>query len=199
MNGRFEANGTFEYATGYVRRRESKLTLASPYRADSIGIELLCWERNKRSTDNKADNDIFFVALKKTGELYQTYMDIFLQEEGVKMFNAPYHPYFLALANRSLIAINAPKITFASTDMSSKTTISSGEHLFADIQTGQKLFEPVVYNFASGNFIDLPDAHRCNGLVRFNWQGVWLDGFIKKIAKNYSLETETTWELWKVK
>ena len=35
VNGRAEANGTFEYTTGFLRREEKTLELISPYRADS--------------------------------------------------------------------------------------------------------------------------------------------------------------------
>ena len=63
VNGRAEANGTFEYTTGFLRREEKTLELISPYRADSIGIELLCREADNKSksTDDSSDNDIFFV------------------------------------------------------------------------------------------------------------------------------------------
>ena len=96
VNGRAEANGTFEYTTGFLRREEKTLELISPYRADSIGIELLCREADNKSksTDDSSDNDIFFVALSDDKGTYVTYktQQITDQDTGVSMFNALINP-----------------------------------------------------------------------------------------------------------
>ena len=97
VNGRAEANGTFEYTTGFLRREEKTLELISPYRADSIGIELLCREADNKSksTDDSSDNDIFFVALSDDKGTYVTYktQQITDKDTGVSMFNALFNPY----------------------------------------------------------------------------------------------------------
>lgn len=198
INGRFESNGTFEYTTGYKRREENTLELISPYRADSIGIELLTWERNNTTTDSSSDNDIFFVALTDSKNGLDTYTGIVLKEEEVEMYNAIFHPRRLVEANKTLLGISSPSLRFASTDMSSNTQISTGEYLYGDVELPVRLFEPVTYSFATGNFKDLPLPEKWNGLVKFTFDGVRRTGFIRKIMKNYSLETETEWQLWMV-
>lgn len=64
-NGAYESFGTYEYTTGFEYSEEVELDLVSPYRADPIGIELLLTERDKDSSKDKNDKDIFFVAVNK--------------------------------------------------------------------------------------------------------------------------------------
>ncbi len=215
VNGRFEANGTFEYNTDYTSRDENVLELISPYRGDSIGFELLCWNRGDNTTDDDSDNDVFCVALKQSGSRYDTYYDEYLFDleytkfdlfgevsEGPKMFNAPYCPVFLVSANASLIGISTRKLKFASVDMSNTakmitSSVSSGSMpLYNDLNISSRIFKPVAYTFNTGNFLDLPD--RENGLVEFVYEGVTYKGYVRKLTKNYAAEKENEWELWAV-
>ena len=198
VNGRFESNGTFEYTTGFKRREEKTLKLISPYRADTIGIELLTWERGKRTTDDQSDNDVFFMALTLHDGRYQTYSDTVLKEEGMEMYNAIYHPYRLVQVNKTLLGISTSNLRFASTNVSGHTQISTGENLYSDVELTKRLFEPISLELATGHFKDLPGPVKWNGVIKFEFEGVPYIGFINKIMKNYSLETETTWTLWMV-
>ncbi|WP_462394425.1 hypothetical protein [Alistipes indistinctus] len=201
VNGRAEANGTFEYTTGFLRREEKTLELISPYRADSIGIELLCREADNKSksTDDSSDNDIFFVALSDDKGTYVTYktQQITDKDTGVSMFNALFNPYYLVQANKSLLGITTTRLRFAGTDMNRNASIGS-ENIYRDVEiaTSDQLFRPVTYSFATGNFKDLPSPENWNGLVKFTFDGTRRAGFIRKILKNYSLESETDWQLW---
>lgn len=200
INGRAEVNGTFEYTTGYLNREENTLELISPYRADSIGFELLCREVYKSdSTDTDSDNDIFFVALVDNGTDYTTYETrrIVDNKTGVTMFNAPFCPYFLALANKSLIGISTDKLTFASTDMNREASIPP-TNIYGNITIDQQLFKPVKYTVSTGNFKDLPSPDVWNGVVVFIVNDVTKSGFISSITKNYSTDSETDWELWAI-
>lgn len=200
INGRAEVNGTFEYTTGYLNREENTLELISPYRADSIGFELLCREVFKSdSTDTDSDNDIFFVALVDNGTDYTTYetQRIVDNKTGVIMFNAPFCPYFLALANKSLIGISTDKLTFASTDMNREASIPP-TNIYGSITIDQQLFKPVKYTVSTGNFKDLPSPDVWNGIVVFTVNDVKKSGFISSITKNYSTDSETDWELWAI-
>ena len=201
MNGRCEANGTFSYTTGYITREDNKLSLISPYRADSIGIELLCQESDKETTDNKSDNDVFFVALKENSDNYTEYKGIVIEDKevGLKMFNAPFNPYFLIKRNESLIGINAREVKFKSTDASRSAQITGIDNIYSDQKIEKKLFEPIEYNFSAGSWKNLPSENVRNGLINFKWQDNTLKGFIKQVRKNYVADTETTWELWAVK
>ena len=194
-NGIYEANGTYAYTTGYVTREDNKLSLISPYRADSMGIEFLCQKRDNYTTDDKSDNDIFFVALKEQDGDYVEYMDMSIDTDSgrIRMFNAPFNPYFLVLRNESLIGINTRQLKFKSTDMSREAKIP-GYDIYGDVEISKRLFLPVVYNFAAGHTKDMPTDNR-DGLVKVAWHGETLCGYIKSVRKNYLTEEETTWEL----
>lgn len=193
-NGIFEANGTFTYTTGYIAREDNKLSLISPYRADPMGIEFLCNERSSYTTDNKGDNDIFFVAMTE-GETYKEYRGLLTLADGgnISMFNAVFNPYFLVKRNESLIGINSKRLKFKSTDVNRDARIQR-YNIYSDIDITQRLFRPMVYNFATGYLDDLPTFNE-NGVVRFRWDGEVLEGYVKSIRKNYNQESETTWEL----
>ena len=184
MNGRCEPNGMFSYTTGYITRTDNKLSLISPYRADSIGIEMLCQESDKQTTDTDSDNDVFFVALKENSEDYSEYKDIYIEDKdfsSLKLFNAPFNPYYLIKRNQSLIGINADKVKFKATDMSrTAIIIDNGQSVdpYADQIISKKLFEPIIYNFAAGSNKDLPDHAVRNGLVKINWKDEIYTGFI---------------------
>ena len=196
INGRSEVNGKFSYTTGYVSREDNKLQLISPYRSDSIGIEFLCQERGEVTTDKKDDNDIFFVALVDEGKSYKEYKDIYIRDRvtNVELFNAIFCPYYLVKRNENLIGINSNVLKFKSTDMN-RDAIIVGEDIdmYSDVEITERLFSPVIYDFASGHHKDLPDNK--NGLICFEWQGETKKGYIKSIRKNYATEEETTWEL----
>lgn len=194
-NGRYEANGTFAYTTGYINRDDNKLSLISPYRADPMGIEFLCQERDNYTTDDKSDNDIFFVAIIDNTDYYTEYKGIVIDTDSqrIKMFNAPFNPYYLVKRNESLIGINAKQLKFKSTDMSREASIDDID-IYSDITITKKLFSPIIYNFAAGHHHDMPTVNK-NGLVKVNWQNNVLRGYIRSIRKNYITEEETTWEL----
>ena len=194
-NGKYEANGKFAYTTGYVASDDNKLSLISPYRADPLGMEFLCQERDNYTTDDKSDNDIFFVALVESGANYIEYKGIVTKADSghIEMFNAPFNPYFLVSKNESLIGINAKVLKFKSTDMSREADIQ-GHDIYGDMEITKRLFLPVVYNFAAGHTKEMPSDNR-DGLVKVAWHGETLLGYIKSVRKNYVTEEETTWEL----
>lgn len=201
LNGRCEANGTYEYTTGYITRDDNKLSLISPYRADSIGIELLCQEADKKTTDKDSDNDIFFVALKHDSGSYKIDYSGNIKDEntGLEMFNWQFNPYYLVKRNESMIGINAKVLKFKSTDMNrTAVIIQSGDKInpYQDHTISSKLFTPVEYNFASGYIGNIMPIIK-NGVVEFEYNGTKYRGFIKEIRKNYAVDTETTWILWK--
>lgn len=200
VNGAFEANGLFQYTTGYTVDKNNSLKFISPYRADSIGIELLCWERDQFTKDTKSDNDVFFVALVDKGEYYEEYRGIEITDTAsqVKMFNAPFNPYFLVSANESLIGINAKGLRFTSTDMSRNAQITGVDDIYADRQITKKLFEPVIYNFVAGHHHQLPSPDLRNGLIKFVYHGVKRQGFIQQIRRNEAKERKTEWDLYVV-
>lgn len=200
LNGRLEPNGTFNYTTGYITREDNKLSLISPYRADSIGIEYLCQKDMSNTKDNESDNDIFFVALTEEDGVYGEYKDVVIKDNTypIELFNAVFLPCFLVDRNKSLIGINAKMLKFKSSDMSNSSLVSGDSRFtspYVDIELNEKLFEPIIYNFAAGSHKDMPPQSIRNGLISIQWNNEEYLGYIKEIRKNYAKETETTWEL----
>lgn len=201
INGRAEVNGTFEYTTGYIRRDEKTLELISPYRADSIGLELLCRKALDKSnaTDNESDNDIFFVAVTENEKEYVKYTGFTItdKETKVTLYNAPFCPYFLALANKSLLGITSNKLTFTSTDTNRMAELTQA-NIYANLTLDKQLFKPEKYTISTGNFKKLPTPDQWNGLVKFTIDDKERSGFICSITKNYANENKQDWEIWAI-
>lgn len=198
VNGRFEVNGMFEYSTGYTNITRNDLKLISPYRADPVGIELLCWERRNSTKDTKSDNDIFVIAMKEDEDHYSVYDAIVAVPDdapNLRMFNAVFNPYFLVKQNESLIGINSRYLKFTSTDSNRSSKISDID-IYADQPIEKQLFKPFSYSFVTGNHIPLPSSDVRNGLVKFWYNNVLKSGYIFRILKNYSKEVDSTWILY---
>lgn len=205
VNGKWEANGTFDYSTGYLTEQVTELSLISPYRGDSLGLELLTWERSNKSTDTKSDNDVFVVAANLTYEPESSNPEIMhyiyvpdpapYTSGQINLFNYKINPAQMVLMNESLIGIVTNKVTFAGTDSSRLGETS----LYADVPLAKKLFEPATYTLKVGRFAALPPSDNFNGLIRFSYHGETMQGFIKEIWKNYGREEESDWQLWMVK
>lgn len=199
VNGRFEVNGMFEYSTGYTNITRNDLKLISPYRADPIGIELLCWERKNSTKDTKSDNDIFVIAMNENEDHYSVYDSIVatLDEAlNLEMFNAVFNPYFLVKQNESLIGINSRYLKFTSTDSNRNSHVTGVADIYADQPIEKQLFKPFTYNFVTGNVIPLPGPDVRDGLIKFWYNNVLKSGYIFRILKNYSKELESTWILY---
>ena len=202
-NGRFEANnGVFDFSTGYLCGKEKIKELISPYRADAIGMELLCWNRNSRTTDNKSDNDIFFVALVGDAGVYKEYKGIVITDESngdLKMFNAPFNPYFLVSNNESLIGISTQQLEFTGCEGNRTARITGVSNIYADHSISKKLFESYVYNFVVGSERGLPVDIDRNGLVYIPYEDRMLTGYIKDVGSTPAATKQRTWDIWAYK
>ena len=204
-NVRFEFNGQHDYSTN-INLSDNILELISPYRADCYGIEFLAQEREKKTTDNKADKDMFLVHVKETENEYETVKSVFAGnvltniEDGTvndTLFNGKLNPFNLLKPNEGLIGVSVDKLTFTASDANAEIVID-GQPVNADydIPAGAGLFDPVMYDIASRNMRHLPEGERTNGVVRFNYKGAVYEGFIEEITKNPAWEAETTWKLY---
>lgn len=208
VNGRFEFNGEHNYSTD-LTVIENVIELISPYRADSYGIEFLAWNRDKNSTDDKSDKDIFLVNVKERTASFETVENvlsgnilqpIFSDKGYTSPFNGNLNPLNLVALNAGLIGVSVERLTFTSSDSNAEVIINN-QRLDSDydIPEGKGLFEPVIYDIASRNIHNLPLGDDRNGIIRFAYQGEVYEGFIDEIAKNPAWETETTWMLFKKK
>lgn len=205
-NGRFEVNTTFEYTTGYISKdREQILSLISPYRADSMGIEYLCQESLDKTKDTNSDNDIFVVALVDGDTRYMTYrneditvnIDEWGESRTITLFNGVFAPSRLVEHNKSLIGINTEILNLTSTDGYRNATADF--NLFGDIVIDKKLHEPIKYSINVGSHQRLlVNTVEINNLIKFTSDGKDYYGFIDDIIKNYGMEEEQEWKLYAV-
>lgn len=209
INGRFEFNGIHNYSSD-LNLGENILELISPYRADCYGIEFLTQERDKETTDDKSDKDLFLINVAETSENYETVHNTFsgncplsidqTEENKTKglLFNGNLNPYNLMKLNEDLLGVSINTISFAASDSNSKIVIDNqkidGDY---DIPKDAGLFEAITYDIASKNIQQLPTGEHVNGLIRFKYKGKTYEGFIDEVSKNPAWESETTWILHK--
>lgn len=208
VNGRFEFNGEHNYSTD-LTVVENVIELISPYRADSYGIEFLAWNRDKKTTDDKSDKDIFLINVKERTASFETVENvlsgnilqpIFSEKGYTSPFNGNLNPLNLVALNAGLIGVSVERLTFTSSDSNAEVIINNQRiNSDYDIPEGKGLFEPVIYDIASRNIHNLPLGDDRNGIIRFAYKGEVYEGFIDEIAKNPAWETETTWMLFKKK
>jgi len=197
-NGKYEVNGTFSYKTEYESSNDNVLSLISPYRGDSIGIELLCWTRGEQSTDTRSDNDVFVVALQEKTDYYEVDRQYPVIVENIELFNGIISPYHIAKRNDRKIGINTRSIQFTGTDCNRDAVMQNAD-LFGNITTDRKYFEPYQYVLLTGNRFDLPLRPYWNGLVEFEYDKTIYRGYIRDIKKYYTRNRETDWTIDMVK
>lgn len=200
LNVRYEFNGEHDYATD-LNLGENMLNLISPYRADCYGIEFLAQERNKDSTDDKSDKDLFLINVSENEKKYVTVRNkLSGNYPNQTLFNCNLNPYNLMLLNQDLVGISAKHLKFTASD-SNSTIVIDGQPIDADhdIPEDAGLFDPIIYDIASKNIQNLPSGEHINGIVRFKYKGHIYEGFIEDVSKNPAWEMETTWILRKRK
>lgn len=211
-SGRDEWNFSNQYNTG-IDVCERKLTLQSSYRADCYGFEFLVQKRVKDgTTDNKADNNVFFALCKKESYLAP---NIGEPGEGVSqtnitqlvldrsaiisgalsntVFNGIFSPIYCIKANESYLAAMAPsgRLQFASSDGNSDIIINN-VFVSADVNLGEKIFGETEMNFVTSDlnldadFTKLVSVTRGNFIYR---------GFIKEVEWNYPKPSEIQYTL----
>lgn len=200
VNGRFEFNGTHNYASE-LSLGDNILKLISPYRADCYGIEFLAHERGRDTTDDKADKDLFLVNVLESTDTYKTLQSTFAGNYPNKtIFNGNLNPYQLMRLNQDLLGVALRELKFTASDSNAQIIIDQQAiNQNYELPDDAGLFAPIVYNLASRNIQQLPSAELANGIVRFVYKGEVYQGYIDEIAKNPAWETETTWTLFKAK
>jgi hypothetical protein len=205
-NVRFEFNGVHDYSTDLVLEDKS-LELISPFRADCYGIEFLAQEREKKTTDDRADKDLFLVNVRERGNEYETVRNVFsgnapvmIQDGAVNdtLFNGRLNPFNLLRLNEGLIGVSATKLRFTASDSNAEIVIDGGRiNDDYNVPENAGLFEAIMYDVASCNIVQLPTGEDVNGVVRFTYKGGVYEGFIEEVSKSPSWESETVWRLFK--
>lgn len=111
VNGRDEFNFFNSYVTGCAVT-DRKISLKSKYRADCYGLEFAVQKRGAETTDNEADQDVFFVLAKYNGN--KLIPDRTLPIEGTltsEVFNGAFSPIECIKANAGILGLQSPEIT----------------------------------------------------------------------------------------
>lgn len=208
-NGRFAICGAFDYKTEYenTSKSDSTLEIMCPYKADPVEIEVLSWTRAEKTTDQKADNDIFMLA----GTVVGTGETAYVQEDrstqymvadadlgtSIGFYNVPYIPYYIALRNTNKIGIVAKQLKFTGTDAFRDATLAGAitTDPYSDISVTDALFLPVDFEFDVGTHQELPPLNKRSGLVTFVWKGQLYKGYIHELIKNLHHDEQNTWVL----
>lgn len=213
--GRDEWNFMNCYNTG-IDVTDKKLTLQSKYRADCYGLEFLAQERAKDTTDNKSDNNIFFVLteyVKKeesaSGEVSRGDSENEIVQETTSLkiartaiikgtlsdtvFNGEFSPYYCVKANEGYISAMAPNVVlqFTSSDGNSDIVID-GVKITADIPLSNRFFSEVELKFTSTDIEQTVDFSK---LVKVHKNGLVYSGFLKQTECCYARPSETDYTI----
>lgn len=185
VNGRDEFNFNSTYTTDYPYDGKT-LTLKSPFRADSYGIEFLVEKRGAESTDNESDKDIFFVRGRQKGDYYATVRDVqILNTTTGTLINGEFSPMECAFANGEYISLMATslKLSFASTEGNSNVIVDIfrvSDNLWIEdcemLTAGEVKF--------TTDLQDLPED--INTMIRIRTPGYIYEGYIKEVSIKYA-------------
>lgn len=206
--GRDEWNFTSVFSTG-ITVTDKTFSLKSKYRADCYGLEFLAQKRAKDSTDDKSDNDVFFVHCKvvedgsnkdeSTGDEISTFfleLDRSVPIVGAlsdTVFNGEYSPHRCLKANEAFIAkMGSPvNLIFASSDGNSEVVID-GIPCNSDMTLKGDLMTLGQVSFTTGDS-DFPDD--VNALISFTSQGVTYRGFLLSVELKYAHHESAKYKL----
>lgn len=168
INGRLEKNFTNYYSTGYTLT-DKKLSLISKYRADSYGIEFTLRKGEKQSgtTDDKNDEDVFFVCADLEGSTMRY----------APSKNVAYAPDQCARNNRGIISAmgNGKDVTLTMTS-------SDGDNELEDMVVGEALFTAGELEFSTDDMIE---PEELDGLVSVSDKEMSYTGYIKEAKSRY--------------
>ena len=195
--GRDEWNFGSSYTTG-IDVSDKKLTLKSNYRADCYGLEFLAQKRAQDTTDDKSDNNVFFVLCEEKssesdGDSEDAVTSIKLEIKRIAtiegalsdtVFNGEFSPYHCIKANEGFLASMCQPLTltFASTDGNGDIKID-GVSVRSDISLTNPLFTKGELTFKSGDVNFPSDA---NALMEVIDNGVLYRGFLKEVDIKYA-------------
>lgn len=208
-NGRFAICGAFDYSTDFSNLGDLKDTskeIMCPYKADPVEIETLSWTRGEKTTDQKADNDIFMLAGEVVGDHVEetrqaqyvvTDDDLPAPNNTIGWYNVPYIPHFITKRHTGIIGVAVKNLTFTGTDAFRDAKLSGVVTVdpYSSFTITDGLFLPMTYEFDAGTSQGLPPQELRSGLVRFVWNGKRYQGYIKQLTKTLSANKGEAWEL----
>ena len=193
INGRDEWNFNSEYSTG-TDLSDNSIELISKYRADCYGFEFVTQKRGDTSTDDKSDNNVFFVLCRQgTGGLILDREASIGNVKSDTVFNADFSILNCIKANKCyLSAIREGLILkYASSEGNSDVMIN-GESLSDDVTIHGALFSVGEVKFSTDD-MDIPNDW--NTLIRISNMGTVYTGYIKKAELKFGKQYGTEYTL----
>lgn len=169
IDGRLETNFTNYYSTDYALT-DKKLSLISKYRSDGYGIEFAARKSESESTDDKADEDVFFLMTST--------------EDGVPGYqpggNAVFNPALCVANNAAFIAAmgNGASVTLVMTS-------SSGNNALEDVTIDDALFTAGELEVSTD---DMEPPSDVNALVEVSHDGYLYRGYVKSAEARFGRE-----------
>lgn len=174
IDGRLETNFTNYYSTPFMLT-DKKLSLVSKYRSDGYGVEFTARKSESDTTDDKADEDVFFVKVTSGGFRYEVGN------------NEAYLPSLCVENNKGFIAAmnnNAAYIGGQYARAKLTMTSSNGNNELEDIYilNSDELFTCGEVEFSTDD-MELPSD--VNGLIGISADGMTYIGFIKEAKARF--------------
>ncbi len=169
IDGRKETNFTNYYSTGYALTN-NKLSLISKYRSDSYGIEFTIRKGESETTDDKADEDVFFIrnTIVSNINYYRPWNQL-----------TYYGPSVCVNNNKGFIAAlgNGAAVTLTMTSSDGANALQN-----VVIAANSNLFTAGEIEFTTDD-MKLPSD--LNALVQLDYKGFRYKGFIREADARY--------------
>lgn len=187
-----EFNKCITYTTG-IKINNNKLALLSKYRADSIGIELLIFERGKERNDSDKEDKIYFVHSKEEFNYYKINRLVSISNcLNDTVFNGEYSPLACINANMGYIGVLANNFSLQYVSSNGKSSVEvDGVKLNNDILIKDRLFTPGELSFTCDDTIPT-DWH---GLIKVVSGNCIYKGYLKSVDIHYSKPKNVEYKL----
>lgn len=195
-SGRDEFNFNTTYSTGCTYS-DKTLTMQSPYRADSYGVEFCIRQAGDDSTDDKADKDLFFIMVELDDNFKYTpsYVGEISGVNSQRVFNRMFSPMACVEANKEYLGMLANStgldLVFSSSEGNSSVVIN-GQAMTDTIHIDRGFATCANVEFES---MDLPDIGDFTTPVKVSHGGFTYKGYIMDLDIKYALNGAAEYKL----
>ncbi len=195
-NGNDEFNFSNTYTTG-VKLNDRKLSLISPFRADSYGVEELSRRRGEDSNANNSDQQVFVILCHCEDNRYVVdRTHIVNGAYSNTIFNAGLSPLSMIEANRRYLSSFAEKLTFTSSDGCSDIVIDS-QKVTSDIylDSSDRLMGVGTIRFSTDDYL-IPNWE--DTIVELEWSGIRYAGYLNNLECDAASKEAFVYELLEI-
>lgn len=184
-----------EYDTG-IATTDNQLQLTCKYRSDCYGIEYTMRKAHKETTDDKADEKMFFMHLGHETPDGPLTVTTTVEVEGVlvdDVYGAEYTALQCIAANSKFIASMGVPLTLEHASTSGNgTLIVDGNAIGSDVTISERLFTAAELSFKTDD-MKLPDD--LHGYVTLEHGGYRYSGYISEAEANFGMQQGVEYKL----